>query len=205
MYSPRAMAASPFRPDRPIVLVGLMGAGKSTVGRRLAKRLGLAFVDSDEEIEKAADRSVAEIFDEHGEASFRDGERRVIARWSGEPKVTRRRGAFVDARTRALILAHCTSSVDADIETLADRCDSARGEAALEGRTPSSSGLRAARTRSTQKPSSVRSARDEERTARDVERWPPGGAVSAVGGALGERSSSGSRRAARPGGRVCGS
>ena len=76
------------RIDRSIVLVGLMGAGKSTVGRRLARRLGLDFVDSDEEIERAADRSIPEIFDRFGEACFRDGERRVIARLiSGSPKV----------------------------------------------------------------------------------------------------------------------
>ena len=72
----------------PIVLVGMMGVGKSTVGRRLAARLGLAFVDADEEIEKAAGMSVAEIFDRYGEAYFRDGERRVIARlMDGAPKV----------------------------------------------------------------------------------------------------------------------
>lgn len=64
----------------PIVLVGMMGVGKSTVGRRLAARIGLAFVDADEEIEKAAGMSVSEIFERFGEAHFRDGERRVIAR-----------------------------------------------------------------------------------------------------------------------------
>ena len=65
---------------RSIVLVGLMGAGKSTVGRRLAKRLGLPFADADEEIEAAAGLSIAEIFERYGEADFRDGERRVLAR-----------------------------------------------------------------------------------------------------------------------------
>src|SRR3546814_13087611 len=64
----------------PIVLVGMMGVGKSTVGRRLAARLGLPFVDADEEIELAASMSVADIFKRFGEAYFRDGERRVIAR-----------------------------------------------------------------------------------------------------------------------------
>ena len=68
------------RLDRPIVLVGLMGVGKSTVGRKLAELLGCDFVDADEEIEKAAQRSISEIFKEFGESYFRDGERRVIAR-----------------------------------------------------------------------------------------------------------------------------
>src|SRR3546814_3556178 len=71
----------------PIVLVGMMGVGKSTVGRRLAARLGLPFVDADEEIELAASMSVADIFKRFGEAYFRDGERRVIARlMDGEPR-----------------------------------------------------------------------------------------------------------------------
>jgi len=64
----------------PIVLIGLMGAGKSTVGRRLAKKLGLKFTDSDDEIEKAADCSIADIFEMYGEAEFRQGEKRVMER-----------------------------------------------------------------------------------------------------------------------------
>ncbi|HEV2746256.1 MAG TPA: shikimate kinase [Allosphingosinicella sp.] len=112
------------RIDRSIVLVGLMGAGKSTVGKRLAKRLGMAFVDSDDEIERAADRSIAEIFDEFGEASFRDGERRVIARLiTGKPKVIATGGgAFLNSETRALILGRCIAIwLDADVEILAER------------------------------------------------------------------------------------
>src|SRR3569623_3296006 len=65
---------------RPIVLVGMMGAGKTTVGRRLASRLGRHFVDSDEEVERAANMSIAEIFAAHGEPDFRAGAARVIAR-----------------------------------------------------------------------------------------------------------------------------
>ena len=65
---------------RPIVLVGLMGAGKSSIGRRLAEKLDLPFVDADHEIETAAGKSIAEIFADHGEPYFREGERRVIAR-----------------------------------------------------------------------------------------------------------------------------
>jgi len=111
-------------PDRCIVLVGLMGAGKSTVGRRLAKRLSRAFIDSDDEIEKAADRSISEIFDSFGEASFRDGERRVIARLLGGPPkvIATGGGAFMDPVTRALILEKCVAVwLDADIPTLAER------------------------------------------------------------------------------------
>src|SRR3569833_3177268 len=116
------MSSSLRRPDRSIVLVGLMGAGKSTIGRRLAHRLGLAFADSDEEIEKAAGRSISEIFDQFGEKEFRDGERRVIARLvEGPPKVLATGGgAFMNESTRALILANGVAVwLDADIETRA--------------------------------------------------------------------------------------
>lgn len=127
------------RPDRSIVLVGLMGAGKSTVGRRLAKRLGLSFVDSDEEIEKAADHKIAEIFDRFGEASFRDGERRVIARLIGGPPkvVATGGGAFLDEGLRALILETCTAIwLDADIATLAERVSRRDHRPLLHGRDP---------------------------------------------------------------------
>jgi len=112
------------RPDRPVVLVGLMGAGKSTVGRRLARRLNLPFVDADTEIERAAGQRIADIFDRLGEAGFRDGERRVIARLiDGEPRVIATGGgAFVDDETRAMILARCIAVwLDADVEVLAER------------------------------------------------------------------------------------
>ena len=93
------------RLDRPVVLVGLMGVGKSTVGRRLAKRLGLPFVDSDAEIEDAAGYSPAEIFERYGERDFRDGERRLVARLiEGDVGVIATGGgAFVDPRTRKLL------------------------------------------------------------------------------------------------------
>src|SRR5262245_16053395 len=91
--------------DRPIVLVGLMGAGKSTVGRRLARRLGLPFVDSDAEIEEAAGRTAADLFDRYGENDFRDGERRLVARLiDGSLRVIATGGgAFVDPSTRQLL------------------------------------------------------------------------------------------------------
>ncbi|HYD37500.1 MAG TPA: shikimate kinase [Allosphingosinicella sp.] len=133
------MADPPFTPDRPIVLVGLMGAGKSTVGRRLARRLRLAFVDSDEEIERAAVHSIKEIFDRFGEAGFRDGERRVLRRLiEGEPKVIATGGgAFMNAETRALILDRCLAVwLDADLETLAGRVARRGHRPLLAGRDP---------------------------------------------------------------------
>lgn len=90
---------------RSVVLVGLMGAGKSTVGRRLAARLGLPFKDADHEIETAAGMSIPDIFAVHGEPSFRDGERRVIARLlqDGPLVLATGGGAFMNAETRARI------------------------------------------------------------------------------------------------------
>lgn len=112
------------RLDRPIVLVGLMGAGKSTVGRRLAKRLGLPFVDSDHEIARAAGLSAAEVFEKFGEKEFRDGERRVVARLvDEEPRVIATGGgAFLDKDTRALLdEKSVTVWLDAPVDVLAER------------------------------------------------------------------------------------
>lgn len=134
------MAEALPRSEVPIVLVGLMGAGKSTVGRRLARRLGLPFVDSDEEIERAAVHSIPEIFDRFGEASFRDGERRVLRRLiEGGPKVVATGGgAFMDEATRALILERCLAVwLDADVETLAGRVARRGHRPLLAGKDPS--------------------------------------------------------------------
>ncbi|HTT97266.1 MAG TPA: shikimate kinase [Rhizomicrobium sp.] len=89
--------------SRTVALVGMMGAGKSSVGRRLATRLGVAFKDADSEIELAAGCAVSEIFERYGEPAFRDGERKVIARLLGEvPHVMATGGgAFIDPNTRA--------------------------------------------------------------------------------------------------------
>ena len=109
---------------RSIVLVGMMGAGKSSIGRRLAARLGLQFVDADGEIEKAAGRTIAEIFASHGEPYFRAGEARVIARLlEGGPQVLATGGgAVMDAKTRALIRAKAISIwLKADPEVLMRR------------------------------------------------------------------------------------
>lgn len=110
--------------DRPIVLVGLMGAGKSTVGRRLARRLGLPFVDSDVEIEEASGVTTADLFERYGEHDFRDGERRLVARLvDGAVRVIATGGgAFVDPRTRQLLNERAiTVWLDAPIEVLAER------------------------------------------------------------------------------------
>jgi shikimate kinase len=90
------------RLNRTVALVGMMGAGKSALGRRLAQRLGVSFRDADSEIEIAAGCSISEIFDRYGEAAFRDGERRVIARLLGEPPhvLATGGGAFIDTDTR---------------------------------------------------------------------------------------------------------
>ena len=111
-------------PNRTVVLVGLMGAGKSCIGRRLASRTGLAFIDADIEIEKAAGCSVAEIFDRYGEAAFRDGERRVMTRLlQDKPSILAAGGgAFMDESTRALIREHAISVwLRADLDTLIAR------------------------------------------------------------------------------------
>ncbi len=110
--------------DRAIVLVGLMGAGKTSVGKRLAAALNLPFRDSDDEVERAAGRTVAEIFSERGEAEFRDGERRVIARLVDEPPhvLATGGGAFIHPETRALIKAKAVSIwLKADIDVLLRR------------------------------------------------------------------------------------
>lgn len=122
--SPERLRSLAARLDRPLVLVGLMGVGKSTVGRRLANMLGRNFVDADEEIENAAQRSIAEIFSEFGEGYFRDGERRVIARLIEEHDgvIATGGGAFVNDETRALILEKAIAVwIDCRIETLVER------------------------------------------------------------------------------------
>jgi len=118
---------------RTVALVGLMGAGKSCIGKRLAARLGLSFVDADQEIEQAAGCSIPDIFARHGEAAFRDGERRVIARLLGDaPHVLATGGgAFMDPRTRSLIRERAISIwLRADLDMLLRRV-SRRGDRPL--------------------------------------------------------------------------
>ncbi len=107
-----------------IVLVGLMGAGKTCIGSRLADRLGLAFVDADTEIELAAGCSIQDIFELYGEQAFRDGERRVIARLLDSPVhiLATGGGAFIDAGTRAAIVQQGISIwLRADLDLLVSR------------------------------------------------------------------------------------
>lgn len=110
----------PFH-GRTIALVGLMGAGKSTVGRRLADKLGRDFYDSDHEIEKAAGLSISDIFAKHGEADFRRGEKQVIRRLLDMPPhvLATGGGAYLDPDTRAILRERAiTVWLNADIETL---------------------------------------------------------------------------------------
>lgn len=133
------MGQAETRHEKSIALIGLMGAGKSTVGRRLARRIGLPFVDADREIEAAAGLSIAEIFERFGEPHFRDGERRVLARLvEGPPQVIATGGgAFMDRETRALILERCVAIwLDAEIETLAERVGRRSHRPLLKGKDP---------------------------------------------------------------------
>lgn len=125
--------------DRPIVLVGMMGVGKTSIGKRLAARLGCEFVDADDEIERAAGMPIAEIFAKFGEPYFRDGERRVVARLiDGNLKVIATGGgAFINESTRALILKRAISIwLDADITILADRVSRRNNRPLLKDRDP---------------------------------------------------------------------
>ena len=119
------MTDAPHQPfDKSIVLVGLMGVGKSCIGRRLADRMELPFVDADAEIEAAAGSDIEDIFALHGEAAFRDGERRVIARLLDGPAIVLATGggAFIDDATRAKIRERGISVwLSADIEVLVTR------------------------------------------------------------------------------------
>ena len=111
-------------PKKSVVLVGLMGAGKSCIGELLAKRLCLPFVDADEEIEKAAGCSIAEIFDTYGEKEFRAGERRVIKRLLMQPVqiIAAGGGAFMDNQTREAIRQLAISIwLKVDLEVLVSR------------------------------------------------------------------------------------
>jgi shikimate kinase len=143
-FSAQEIAALGRRVDRPIVLVGMMGVGKSSVGKRLAHLLDCAFVDADEEIERSAQMSVPEIFDTYGEAYFRDGERRVIARLLAEREagdgtivIATGGGAFVNAETRALILERAIAVwLDSEVDTLVDRTARKGNRPLLRGGDP---------------------------------------------------------------------
>ena len=135
----RAARAQGFVPARTIVLVGLMGAGKTKVGRRLAARLNLPFFDSDGEIEAAAGETIEEIFRNRGEAVFRDGERRVIARLLAQPMhvLATGGGAFMDPATRDLIARRGVSVwLRADLDVLLARVARRGNRPLLKERDP---------------------------------------------------------------------
>lgn len=114
----------PLTLTRPVVLVGLMGAGKSTIGRRLASALGLQFVDSDQEIVEAAGCSIPDIFEMYGEAIFRDLEQRVLLRLIGNPPcvLATGGGAFINDAIRSEIKEKATSVwLKADLDVLLER------------------------------------------------------------------------------------
>lgn len=126
-------------PHKPIILVGHMGSGKTSIGKRLADALRLPFRDSDEEIETAARMTVSEIFARFGEPHFRDGERRVVARLiaEGPAVIATGGGAFMDPETRALTLSRgIVIWLDADLDTLVARVRRKSSRPLLVGRDP---------------------------------------------------------------------
>ncbi|MBS1239298.1 MAG: aroK [Proteobacteria bacterium] len=139
LLSDSEVAALAKRVDRPVVLVGMMGVGKSTVGRKLSSLLHLPFADADEAIEEAAQMSVNEIFEKYGEDYFRDGERRVIARLVGEKPsvIATGGGAFCNDETRALILDKAIAVwLDCDTQTLVERVSRKDTRPLLRGGDP---------------------------------------------------------------------
>ena len=138
-YGTNMTVSASFIPDRPIVLIGMMGAGKTAVGRRLAARLHMPFVDSDAEIETAAGMSIARYFEQYGEPAFREGERRVITRLMEGPAcvIATGGGAFMDPTTRALIKDKGVSVwLKADIEILLTRTGRRDDRPLLRGDDP---------------------------------------------------------------------
>ena len=137
--SGQAAAAQAFAPLRTIVLVGLMGAGKTKIGRRLAARLSLPFFDSDTEIEAAAGETIEEIFKNRGEAVFRAGERRVISRLLGQRThvLATGGGAFMDPATRTVIARRGVSVwLRADLDVLLARVSRRNNRPLLQERDP---------------------------------------------------------------------
>ena len=133
------MSPDPALRGRTIALVGLMGVGKSTIGRRLAAALDLPFRDADQEIEKAAGCSISQIFAERGEEEFRAGERRVISRLldEGPHVLATGGGAFMNAQTRALVKEKAVSVwLKADLDVLVRRVSRKDTRPLLAGRDP---------------------------------------------------------------------
>jgi shikimate kinase len=134
---PATMTVDPALRRKTIALVGLMGVGKSSVGRRLAHALAMPFCDVDDEIEKAAGCSIPEIFAKHGEAEFREGERRVIARMLDDPPhvMATGGGAFCQPATQALIQSKSiTVWLQADVDVLVRRVGRRDNRPLLKGK-----------------------------------------------------------------------
>jgi len=124
MPTPQKSPDNPAVADRSVVMIGLMGAGKTTIGRNVAERLNLPFIDSDEEVVKAAGCSIADIFEMYGETSFRDCERRVIRRLLDDAPsvIATGGGAYMDDETRSLIAEHAVSVwLKSDLDVLVKR------------------------------------------------------------------------------------
>ena len=138
MAKEQPQGAPNLRLLRHVVLVGLMGAGKSSIGRRLAVHIAAPFIDADTEIECAARMSIPDIFASHGEAAFRDVERRVIARLASTPEpmiLATGGGAFMNDDTRMLLLKNSTTIwLKAELAVLVDRVGKRGGRPLLEGR-----------------------------------------------------------------------
>lgn len=141
--SPHEIGRIAKRIDRPVVLIGMMGVGKTTVGRKLSGMLHLPFVDADEEIERAAQMTIPEIFATYGEPYFRNGERRVIARLVGDGRPSDRKilstggGAFCDPATRQLVLDKAIAVwLDSDVDTLVERVGRKGNRPLLRGGNP---------------------------------------------------------------------
>jgi len=133
-------SVQPYRVPKTVALVGLMGTGKTAVGKRLAHRLGLPFVDADAAIEAAAGNvSIEEIFERHGESFFRAREREVIKRLLSDPVcvLATGGGAYLDEDTRALIREHAISVwLKADIELMMSRVARRNNRPLLKGKDP---------------------------------------------------------------------
>jgi len=133
------MTADPALRRKTVALVGLMGVGKSSIGRRLAQALDLPFRDADAEVEAAAGRSIPDIFAQYGEPAFRDGERKVIARLldEGPHVLATGGGAFMNDQTRALIKEKAISVwLKADLEVLARRVSRKSDRPLVAGKDP---------------------------------------------------------------------
>ncbi len=137
--NPKVRKIMRFAGERSIVMVGLMGAGKTSVGRRLAVKLGVPFLDADAEIEKAAGKSIPEIFADHGEESFRSGESKVISRLleCGPQVLATGGGAFMNAETRGNVAENGISVwLRAELPLLLQRVARRSNRPLLHGKDP---------------------------------------------------------------------